>query len=159
MRDYDPTMGRYLQADPLGLEAGVSLHGYALLSPMRYIDPTGENPLAACATPLGSRICGAIARETAKICVEGVKIVAGAAIGLFASTGEACGCEDDRENEQPLRNLKKLSKGQLRTMISTVGHPHEFKDGSFEDIYISRNGCLYVGNKNGAGVGRLIGKM
>ncbi|MEP3843901.1 MAG: RHS repeat-associated core domain-containing protein [Paracoccaceae bacterium] len=28
MRDYDPTTGRYLQADPLGLVAGVNLYGY-----------------------------------------------------------------------------------------------------------------------------------
>ena len=27
MRDYDPTTGRYLQADPLGLVAGMSLYG------------------------------------------------------------------------------------------------------------------------------------
>ncbi len=29
MRDYDPTIGRYLQADPLGLVDGASVYGYA----------------------------------------------------------------------------------------------------------------------------------
>ena len=29
MRDYDPTTGRYLQADPLGLVDGASVYGYA----------------------------------------------------------------------------------------------------------------------------------
>jgi RHS repeat-associated protein len=43
MRDYDPTTGRYLQADPLGLVDGASVYGYALQSPMMYIDPRGEN--------------------------------------------------------------------------------------------------------------------
>jgi RHS repeat-associated protein len=42
MRDYDPTTGRYLQADPLGLVDGASVYGYALGSPMVYTDPTGE---------------------------------------------------------------------------------------------------------------------
>lgn len=42
MRDYDPTTGRYLQADPLGLVDGASIYGYALQSPGRYTDPTGE---------------------------------------------------------------------------------------------------------------------
>ena len=32
MRDYDPTTGRYLQADPLGLVDGASVYGYALKS-------------------------------------------------------------------------------------------------------------------------------
>ncbi|WP_141134382.1 RHS repeat-associated core domain-containing protein [Jannaschia aquimarina] len=42
MRDYDPTTGRYIQADPLGLVDGASVYGYALESPMRWTDPTGE---------------------------------------------------------------------------------------------------------------------
>ena len=47
MRDYDPTTGRYLQADPLGLVDGPSVYGYALQSPVRFTDPTGEfAPLA-----------------------------------------------------------------------------------------------------------------
>ncbi|MFQ1701118.1 RHS repeat-associated core domain-containing protein [Loktanella agnita] len=42
MRDYDPTLGRYLQADPLGLVDGASVYGYALQNPGRYVDPKGE---------------------------------------------------------------------------------------------------------------------
>jgi RHS repeat-associated protein len=42
MRDYDPTTGRYLQADPLGLVDGASVYGYAGQSPMMNMDPTGE---------------------------------------------------------------------------------------------------------------------
>ncbi|MBD3679671.1 MAG: hypothetical protein HUJ27_14895 [Rhodobacteraceae bacterium] len=49
MRDYDPTTGRYIQADPLGLVAGASLYGYALQNPNTYVDPNGENPLILCA--------------------------------------------------------------------------------------------------------------
>ena len=43
MRDYDPTLGRYLQADPLGLVDGASIYGYALQNPGRYTDPRGED--------------------------------------------------------------------------------------------------------------------
>ena len=42
MRDYDPTTGRYIQPDPLGLDGGVALYGYALQSPMVWTDPTGQ---------------------------------------------------------------------------------------------------------------------
>jgi RHS repeat-associated protein len=42
MRDYDPTTGRYLQADPLGLVDGASVYGYVKQNPMRFIDPRGE---------------------------------------------------------------------------------------------------------------------
>jgi len=43
MRDYDPTLGRYIQADPLGLVDGAAIYSYALQNPGRYIDPNGEN--------------------------------------------------------------------------------------------------------------------
>ena len=42
MRDYDPTTGRYIQADPLGLVDGASVYGYALQNPGKYYDPQGE---------------------------------------------------------------------------------------------------------------------
>ena len=42
MRDYDPTTGRYIQADPLGLIDGASVYGYARQNPGRYVDPRGE---------------------------------------------------------------------------------------------------------------------
>ena len=42
MRDYDPTTGRYLQADPLGLVDGASVYGYVRQSPMMLTDPRGE---------------------------------------------------------------------------------------------------------------------
>ena len=42
MRDYDPTLGRYLQADPLGLVDGASVYGYVTQNPGRYVDPRGE---------------------------------------------------------------------------------------------------------------------
>ncbi len=42
MRDYDPTTGRYLQADPLGLIDGASVYGYVKGNPARFSDPRGE---------------------------------------------------------------------------------------------------------------------
>ena len=42
MRDYDPTTGRYIEADPLGLVDGASVYGYARQNPRRYVDPRGE---------------------------------------------------------------------------------------------------------------------
>ncbi len=41
-RDYDPSIGRYIQSDPLGVYGGLSTYNYANASPMMYVDPTGE---------------------------------------------------------------------------------------------------------------------
>ena len=45
MRDYDPTTGRYMQADPLGLVDGASVYGYVGQNPGRYVDPRGEQAI------------------------------------------------------------------------------------------------------------------
>jgi hypothetical protein len=42
MRDYDPTTGRYLQADPLGLVDGASVYCYARHTPMMNMEPTWQ---------------------------------------------------------------------------------------------------------------------
>ncbi|ANC52531.1 hypothetical protein A4249_01840 [Brevundimonas sp. GW460-12-10-14-LB2] len=44
MRDYDPTLGRYVQTDPLGLYAGANLYAYVNGDPLQLTDPTGECP-------------------------------------------------------------------------------------------------------------------
>jgi RHS repeat-associated protein len=41
-RDYDSSTGRYVQADPIGLNGDVNPYLYALGNPLRYSDPTGE---------------------------------------------------------------------------------------------------------------------
>lgn len=40
-RDYDPGLGRYVESDPSGLEAGTNTYGYALASPGVHFDSTG----------------------------------------------------------------------------------------------------------------------
>ena len=44
-RDYDPTIGRYIQADPIGLEGDTNVYAYAENNPIRYMDPAGLKTL------------------------------------------------------------------------------------------------------------------
>ncbi len=82
MRDYDPTTGRYIEADPLGLVPGPSLYGYAGQNPFYWTDPTGECPW--CVVIVGAVIGGAVGyNETG--CWQGA--VAGAVIGGAAGLG------------------------------------------------------------------------
>ena len=54
MRDYDPTTGRYIQADPLGLVDGPSVYGYVGQNPGRFVDFMGLTMSCPASPPIGS---------------------------------------------------------------------------------------------------------
>ena len=47
-RDYDPTIGRYLKSDPIGLRAGLSTFGYTDANPIALTDVLGLMSDAGC---------------------------------------------------------------------------------------------------------------
>ncbi len=96
MRDYDPTTGRYLQADPLGLVDGAGVYGYARQNPGRYMDPRGEfgllGALIGGGVNFGSQMIAGLVRygftdfKRAFNCVDFSKVATSAAFGAIGAS-------------------------------------------------------------------------
>jgi RHS repeat-associated protein len=69
-RDFDPAIGRYVEADPLGVKMGNSLYPYVRANPERMVDPLGLgeydwlDDFRACMR-WGGGNCGAVAFASA----------------------------------------------------------------------------------------------
>jgi RHS repeat-associated protein len=57
-RDYDPGSGRYVEADPIGLNGGMNLYTYANANPLLYVDPNGLLSLSDVATAMSDATGG-----------------------------------------------------------------------------------------------------
>jgi RHS repeat-associated protein len=51
-RDYDPSIGRYIQSDPIGLRGGRNTYWYSDANPLRLVDVYGLQASMSCPVPL-----------------------------------------------------------------------------------------------------------
>lgn len=42
VRDYDPSVGRYIESDPIGLQGGLDTYSYVAGNPLLLVDPSGR---------------------------------------------------------------------------------------------------------------------
>ncbi len=91
MRDYDPSLARYIQADPLGLEAGQNVYGYVDGDPLNMVDPTGEIGIVGAFAGAGLDLALQLAVNRGRLeCVSWTQVgLAGAfgAVGVPAFAG------------------------------------------------------------------------
>ncbi len=53
-RDYDPSTGRYIESDPIGLDGGLNRYSYSRNSPTKFNDPSGLSPACVCTVECSS---------------------------------------------------------------------------------------------------------
>jgi RHS repeat-associated protein len=85
-RDYDPTTGRYIQADPIGLAGDVNAWVYAGANPLVGVDPEGLETLDAgtVAWQQGAKhVRGQLLRPSRRIPIAGQLMVIGDTLGTL----------------------------------------------------------------------------
>ena len=132
-RYYDPSMGRYITSDRIGLGDGPNTYLYAQANPLKYTDPTGE---AAQAIPQaifigGVTICTRFPKACARILVSAGKSI----VGAFSDTNEVASsevCPVEPNGEDPCAEIEKKIDAawkKLRRGIKNQKNPKGKKGG------------------------------
>ena len=96
LRDYDPTLGRYLQPDRLGLIDGPDLYGYARQNPLKYVDPTGEFGIVGAFLGGGGNLVSQLTRNRGDLtCVSWSDVGQSAFLGAIGGVGLASSIRAD----------------------------------------------------------------
>jgi len=103
-RYYDPSLGRYLRPDPIGLAGGLNLFSYAHQNSISLIDPDGMIPLAL---PVYGIVKWGGAALVAAIPVKAVKETADA-INDTSSSKSSAPCNKDPNSEKCRRLSEKI---------------------------------------------------
>lgn len=99
-RDYDASLGRYIQSDPVGIASGLNTYGYVDANPVNAFDPFGlvkwtgtisVKKVGLSAKRLGITLYESIILRLKSECVDGVELFVIYRVGGINSTGASTG--------------------------------------------------------------------
>ncbi|MHB1401827.1 MAG: RHS repeat-associated core domain-containing protein [Thiobacillus sp.] len=120
-RDYDPSTGRYIESDPIGLDGGSNIYGYANQNPVTFTDPLGltaEGVLPGFGAGAGVGVGVGETLAALGACARAVTLIGGA---IFPSGISQCqdfpkpeGCGGDDECAKLIEQIQDVMRQLTR---------------------------------------------
>ncbi|MCU7940358.1 MAG: RHS repeat-associated core domain-containing protein [gamma proteobacterium symbiont of Bathyaustriella thionipta] len=95
-RYYDPSLGRYITSDPIGLSGGLNTYAYVENAPLNWVDPYGLTPALAGGTAV--RVIGG--KAASRVVGKEISRAIGGKTGQWIACDLVFYCDEEVEEEE-----------------------------------------------------------